>query len=87
MKCKKCKQSYCEGTEGDVIHHDTTCELVYKLNIATDALAFYACMKHVAGIQVSPNPDCSGAYVCTEDYSGKIAEESLQKIKNIDSFW
>lgn len=45
-----------------------------------DALAFYACMKHVTGIQISPNPDCSGAYVCIEDYSGKLADETLNEI-------
>lgn len=32
MKCNSCKQTYCEGTEGDVMIHDHTCQLFVDFN-------------------------------------------------------
>lgn len=37
--CSKCRQSYCELTEGDVFYHDAICEFLQKIQSLKQQLA------------------------------------------------
>jgi hypothetical protein len=54
-----------------------------KVALLREALEYYIYGAY-ARIQISPNPNCEGAYISIEKFVGEKATEALEKLKEME---
>lgn len=77
-------RDFCAKANSEIIanHVQAREQLQEKLKLAVDALKFYGDRANWQSLPANPHPECMGFYECCfEQYGGKLARETLAKLK------